>query len=475
MTLPILLLAASRTLYLSPTGNDEADGLSSAHAWRTLARLSHETLKPGDRVLLAGGKIFEGSLVLASGGTAADPVIVTSVGEPAIIVSKDAPAVTVKTGGIEVRSLDLRGGASAKKKDHVGLLLSAPSDKRTPYVRVDGVEVSGFGDSGISITAAKDSLNGFDDLRISRASVHGNYGTGIISADSVSYLEKGYAHRGLVLSDCDVSNNLDGNGIILNGVDDATVEYCQTTGNRSDGGALGMWAWCAKNVKFRYCIANGTRGSGDGGGYDLDGGTVSCVVEHCLSYDNAGPGYMHCDYPSAPRTHHNVIRNSVSIDDGRKAKGEPFGFGYVVWGSGLYDCSVEKNLAVLTKPDPQNRENGGLFATFIRDDKVTIDKQRLERALFKENVVEVAATGASFVRSNFPPEVTCDVSFRGNDYRSNLNVPFVQGKTKIASVADWRTATKDEKPTKAKGASELGDYARLKPRDLPGFFQGLGR
>jgi len=475
MTISVLLFAAARTFFVSPSGDDGADGLSSSHAWRTLACVSKEVLGPGDRVLLAGGTTFEGSLVLSTGGTPQDPVVVTASGSPATIVSNLGPAVTVKTGGIEVRNLTLIGGASAKNKEHVGLLLSAPANKRSPYVRVDNIEVSGFGAEGISIQAAKDSLNGFDDLRISRAIVHGNYGTGILSADSVAYLSKGYAHRGIVLSDCDVSNNLDGNGIILNGVDGATVEYCQATGNRGEGGALGMWAWCAKNVKFRYCIANGTRGSGDGGGYDLDGGSVNCIVEHCLSYDNAGPGYMHCDYPSSPRTHHNVIRNSVSVDDGRKAKGEPFGFGFVVWGSGLYNCLIEENLAVLTLPDLQKRENGGLFATFIRDDKVAIETQRLERAMVRQNVVEISASGSAFVRNNFPKRIPGDVTFRGNDYRSSLAVPFVETAKRFDSVAVWRAATGDEKPTKAKGAEALGDYTRLKPRDLPEFFRKLGR
>ncbi len=475
MTFPILLFVASRTLFVSPSGNDGADGLSPAHAWRSLARVSNETLQPGDRVLLAGGKTFEGSLVLSSGGTPQEPVVVVASGEPATIISKTAPAITVKTGGIEIRNLNLVGGATAKKKDHVGLLLSAPSAKRSPYVRVDGIEVSGFGAEGISITAEKDCRNGFDDVQISRAIVHGNYGTGIVSGDGVAHLSKGYAHRGISLRDCDVSDNLDGNGIILSGVDGATVEYCQTTGNRAEGGALGMWAWCAKNVKFRYCIANGTRGSRDGGGYDLDGGSVDCVVDHCLSYDNAGPGYMHCDYPSAPRTHHNAIRNSVSVDDGRKAKGEPFGFGFVVWGSGLYDCTIEKNLAVLTKPDPQKRENGGLFATFIRDEKEPMEAQRLEGAMVRENVVEISALGASFVRNNFPMRLPGDVTFRGNDYRAGLPVPFVEVGRRFDSVADWRQAAEEGAPTKAKGAEALGDYARLKPHDLPDFFRRLGR
>lgn len=207
------------------------------------------------------------------------------------------------------------------------------------------------------------------------------------------------------------------------------------------------------------------------------------MVERCLSYDNDGPAAMHCDFPDAPRTHHNVIRDSISVDDGQKTvKPEPWGFGFVVWGTGLYDCRIERNLAVMTKPDPKQRERAGLFATFIRMEKVPLQAQRLERALFRENVVEVAAGGAGelFVRNNFPSHVPRDVQFERNDFRSPFPIPFrlgPDGETTDRDRLSWPIApgVRNDGPNGRKGASAIGDVRGLQPRDLPAFFRRLSR
>lgn len=470
-------LAIGKTYYVSLSGDDMADGLSKSHAWKSLDRVSRESFQPGDRVLLAGGETFVGSLRITNGGTKEKPLVITSDGTMATIVSPESSAITLSAGGVELRKLALVGKAEKAKKDHDGVRMVAPTGQPAAYVRIEDLDISGFGGAGISMTSEKGNRNGFQDVKISKTRVHGNYDTGIITSDGVAFDLGVYAHHRLLITDCDVSNNLGGNGIIISGVDGGVVEFCRSTNNRGAEGALGMWAWCAKNITFRYNIANGTRGKGDGGGYDLDGGTVDCVVEHCLSFDNDGPGYMHCDFPSAPKTQRNIIRRSVSVDDGRKAKGEPYGFGYVVWGTGLYDCRIEKNLAVVTKDDELNRENGALFATFIRMEEVPLEKQRLDGGQFIDNVVQVSGKGVSFVRNNFPNRFPNDVVFRGNSYWSNLQPPFIEGakgETQYKSLGEWQKGTQNDLKSPVKPALSLGNYTALRPRDLPNWFRKLG-
>src|SRR5262245_22569924 len=54
----------AQTYYVSPSGQDTADGLSKKTAWRTLARASQQQFIAGDRLLLEGGVEHPGSIAL---------------------------------------------------------------------------------------------------------------------------------------------------------------------------------------------------------------------------------------------------------------------------------------------------------------------------------------------------------------------------------------------------------------------------
>ena len=205
--------------------------------------------------------------------------------------------------------------------------------------------------------------------------------------------------------------------MVISGVDHAVIEFCRAFGNDGSGGGVGIWAYAAQDVTFRYCIASGTKSSGgDGGGFDLDGACVGCTVESCLTYGNDGPGYMHCDYPSATSTRGNDIRASVSVNDGRKAEGGPYGFGFCTWGSGLDACTIADNLTLVTNTDPQGRENGVYWVSYIPEspENARFDKgrQHLSGSIFRSNVALVTGSGVAYVRNDMPGATTANVLFQ---------------------------------------------------------------
>jgi hypothetical protein len=75
-------LATAADYYVSSTGNDSADGLSSSTAWKTLSKLNSvgSSFNPGDRIFLKRGDVFYGSLIISSSGTEANPIVFGAYG-----------------------------------------------------------------------------------------------------------------------------------------------------------------------------------------------------------------------------------------------------------------------------------------------------------------------------------------------------------------------------------------------------------
>jgi Right handed beta helix region len=74
-----------RTFYVAPYGRDRDPGTSPAHPWRTVARVDRARLRPGDRVLFAGGATFAGAALMpgegfAASGTGSAPIVFGSYG-----------------------------------------------------------------------------------------------------------------------------------------------------------------------------------------------------------------------------------------------------------------------------------------------------------------------------------------------------------------------------------------------------------
>jgi hypothetical protein len=78
----------------------------------------------------------------------------------------------------------------------------------------------------------------------------------------------------------------------------------------------------------------------DGGGFDIDGGSQNVIVQYCSSFNNSGPGYMHCAYPDSRPSRDNVIRYCISQSDGRKTSRNEGAFHFVTWGEGLSNCHI---------------------------------------------------------------------------------------------------------------------------------------
>jgi hypothetical protein len=172
-------LASAATYYVSPAGNNKASGTSPQAAWRTLARASAAVLRPGDRLLLQGGRRFSGKLTIgrADGGNARRPVLIGTygAGRATIVSSSDGILVDDATG-VKISGFLIVGRGAMRPADAGLQLYSDLAGYRSGHIAISRVNVSGFG-TGISIGALKVGT-GWRDVSITRAVLHGNLDAG---------------------------------------------------------------------------------------------------------------------------------------------------------------------------------------------------------------------------------------------------------------------------------------------------------
>ena len=186
--------AGAANYYVSPAGSDSSPGTRS-HPWQSLAKINATHLKAGDCVLLASGATFTGSLVLddTEAGLPGKPIVIRSSGQArATILSPGQTALSAVCGEITIQGLVLKGTAAKKDKKNKdknqGIAFYTEDKRGVKYrgIRIDDVEIVGFGGDGISVGSEGTAGAGYEDVRITRANVHDNYGSGIITFNNVS-------------------------------------------------------------------------------------------------------------------------------------------------------------------------------------------------------------------------------------------------------------------------------------------------
>ena len=159
--------ASAADYYISRAGNDANAGNSPASPWQSLARVSSVRLLPGDRLLLRGGDVFAGGLTLDAGdaGSATAPIAITSygTGRATIAPGQGAGISIYDAAGYSISNLALVGAGG--DESGITFFSDLAADAKLSYVRIDSVDVSGFGRDGIEI-GAWNNRAGFRDVRL---------------------------------------------------------------------------------------------------------------------------------------------------------------------------------------------------------------------------------------------------------------------------------------------------------------------
>lgn len=322
------------------SGNDAASGVAPGAAWKSLARANRQTLAPGDTLLLKRGGAWRERLRPLGSGTPARRIRVGAYGEgarPRIDGGQLQALLLENASHVTIENLEL---TNAKESGRDALWVRADPERG----RHEGIEIVGClahhaGRSGIHVGDNKSAP--FSAVAVRSCEASENQDSGIFLQGA--YL--GERMRSAAITGSAAHGN-GWDGIKIFSAEDGLIERCSASGNGwKEDARVGIWCWDSRRVTIRRCesFANRTPGTQDGAGFDIDWGCSECVIEHCVSHDNEGAGYLFMGAGADGQTTKSVLRFNTSTNDGLKNA-----YGGIVCYGNLTDSQVHDNWIVFS-------------------------------------------------------------------------------------------------------------------------------
>ena len=365
----------SRCFYVdAEMGSDGNEGVSSEAAWKTLARVNAEPLKPGDRVRLRRGCRWDEMLRPQGDGCFGAPIILEGYGEgEKPWVAGDGGYASLFLDGVSFYTADglkitnhgkergIRSGICVRAKargvtEGISILNCEVTDVNGENRRAMGVYKSMYWNSGIYVTfpgrtSEKDHLH---DILIQGNYVHDVHTSGVRVNQQEDFINDIH-HTHVVVR---------GNRIERTGSDGIIVANCISPlidGNRCfDAGALGnlkdtqliagVWVCATENALIqRNEVARTALFEADGSAFDTDWGTAGdTVFQYNYTHGNKGGFWLDCI-----GLNHNeecgktILRYNISIGDEKAITREDKGLPAEIYGN--YFGGLEQMPEVCTR------------------------------------------------------------------------------------------------------------------------------
>jgi len=462
--------------YVSLSGSDSNSGKSPSSPFLTIAKVNALVLKAGDRVLFQGGQTFSGGISFgaanysaASPPSALNPITVGSYGGGLATISSASISgfASLNIGAWIVRDLIfVGGGISSTTVDGVVADNNLSGNVKLPAIKCINLTISQYGGNGIWIKNST-GTSGFNGVHILNCTTHdctggttpGSGTSGILIQSPLTGYSLGSTFPcflNVEIRGCVSFNNTgkagDGNwvgsGIFVGEVSNCIISNCVAFNNGANNsaasGPVGIWCADCINVIIQFCeaYANKTASTGDGGGFDIDGGAVNCLIQYCYSHDNYGCGFLVYSYnDGAPNANGGQV-------------------------TGTSNCTVRYCISQNDGVNPSTPHSPG--ATSIGNDAATVTN-----ILFYGNIIynNLAAIAGFFLEGSSAASITghlannifvsgssggwaintntvtpgASLVFAGNDYFTLGTFKVAWGASNYSTFAAWQAATGQEK------------------------------
>ncbi len=322
-----LTSAGAVTYHLDPTtGDDAADGLDPARAWRSLEKANATVLKPGDHLLFRAGGRWSGQLQPKGSGDAQALVTIGRYGEgplPRIDGGGKTPdAILLQNFSfVEIADLEVTnfGPQTAPWRTGVRILDDGFGKMQRIYLRrlfvhdVNGDLRKTHEGCGIFFEAKGRNNSHFDGLLIEQCRVERTDRNGICQRGTSKQPSVNVIIRENTLQD------IGGDGIKLWGTHGGLIERNVVRKARARCGkgeaAAGIWPFACDDTIIQFNEVSGTIGTTDGQAYDSDYWCHRTVFQYNSSFQNEG-GFMLICSPGDAVNEDTIIRYNISIHDG---------------------------------------------------------------------------------------------------------------------------------------------------------------
>jgi hypothetical protein len=424
--------------YVSPSGNDTNAG-TLVQPWKTVNR-AVTGAAPGTTIHLQGGAVFQENVYFGSGGTTGMPVKLTSDPTNRATIYQllaTQPGILIYNAGhITLENIYVVGlGTSMTTKDGV---MAQAHNGRFEELMYSNVVVSGFHD-GFYFYASGAAGSGFSRISMLNCVGYYNLNAGM---ETFAYFTGVGSFSNMVIRDCIFNNNVgdpldwlnpSGFGMALGYAVDVLVERCVAHDNGGAGnaepGPVGFMTYHCRRVTIQHCEAyNNKAKNQDGGGFDLDLNTSDSVIQYCYSHNNYGAGYlMNTDGVAGHWWTNNTVRYNISENDAYAGKMGALHFYSGGASAALMNSHIYGNTIYSRSSPVVGFYIGNMAGVFVRN-----------------NIFYAGSTNPLvlwYQQTNNTP-LTSQVWFQGNNYWNHSGPLILAGSR---SLADWRTATGQEK------------------------------
>ncbi|MBK3516160.1 right-handed parallel beta-helix repeat-containing protein [Carboxylicivirga marina] len=429
-------------------GNDTNTGLSAKAAFKSLKHANTLRLQSGDKILLANGQSFSGTLELKNViGTKRKPIIISNFS--LIKTDKNTlPAINAQghrngilllnCSHIQVSHLEITAdaggmpGATGSKNDmRCGVLITC--DKVADYENIslsdlhikdvfyadkdvvrskketnsaNGTQAYGWGIRLINRTKGAVLKN----MKVSNCHVENVGHTGIKATGSKHSIQDLKLYDNTVTHTGGPGMQMSG---ILNGhVKGNTVTYSgSTTDTRKWGRGSGLWTWGCSTVLIEHNEFRFANGPADSAGCHIDFNCDNVIVQYNVSEGNAG-GF--CEILG--NNYNCAYRYNISINDGHRVKkvNGAFQEGKIFWLSGFNGKGRKRN-----GPFNSYFYNNTIYVKSDIEAKIAVDRAAAG-ALLANNIFYIEGSSKLVLGDQYKPEVAGESLVKNIVFKNNL-------------------------------------------------------